>query len=203
MNDGQSRDIGRREIERLLDLTIAGDQTASSRIVDKYKGKIAAVVYSILGPDDVEEVTHLSFVRVFNSITRFRRESSFYTYLVRITINLCRDRIRRRQTQLENSFSEFCDTGNEIESKILLAAKVESDPAGLYESEETVELIRAEMKMLTPKLRAAVSLRDIEGFDYPEIAKKLEVHVHTARARVFRAREKLRERLEARLQLSN
>ncbi len=88
----------RRAKEKLIiDRALKGDENAFSEIISLYKGKVAATVYSILGREYVEEISHETFIRAFNSIKRYRSDSSFYTYLIRIAVNLCRDEIRRKK----------------------------------------------------------------------------------------------------------
>ncbi|HEY9165051.1 MAG TPA: RNA polymerase sigma factor [Candidatus Kryptonia bacterium] len=183
----------------LLDRAVEGDELAFSEIIRLYRNKIAATVYSILGREYVEEVSHEAFIRAFNSINRYRRDSSFYTYLIRITVNLCRDEIRRKQVKRIFNFSEVFSKDDDDRPQEQVQTGTASNPVNIYDSEETVSIVREEMQSLPPILRVAVALREIDEMSYDEIAKSLKISVGTAKTRVFRARQILRLKLAKRL----
>ncbi len=185
--------------EELIDRALDKDESAYSEIINLYKGKVAATVYSILGRDYVEEIAHETFIRAFNSIRQYRRDSSFYTYLIRITVNLCRDEIRRKQIKRIFNFTEVFSKNEENDAQEQIHTGASSDPINIYDSTETVEIVREEMENLPPILRVAVTLREIDELSYNEIAKLLKISVGTAKTRVFRARQILRDKLAGRL----
>lgn len=196
---GSKPDDRRIRENELIDRALAGDEAAFSEIIGLYKGKIAATVYSILGKEYVEEISHEAFMRAFNSIRNYRRDSSFYTYLVRITVNLCRDEIRRKQIRRIFNFTEIFSRNDSYEVQDQIRTGTASDPVNIFDASETVEIVREEMGNLPPILRVAVTMREIDGLSYNEIAKLLKISVGTAKTRVFRARQVLREKLTARL----
>lgn len=183
----------------LIDRALAGDEAAFSEIIELYKGKVAATVYSILGRDYVDEVSHDAFFRAFNSIRNYRRDSSFYTYLIRITVNLCRDEIRRKQIKRIFNFTEVFSRKEDYDVQEQIQTGASSDPVNIFDAGETIEIVREEMENLPPLLRVAVTMREIDGLSYNEIAKLLKISVGTAKTRVFRARQILRDKLTARL----
>ncbi len=185
--------------KELIDRALEGDEAAFSEIIDLYKGKVAATVYSILGRDYVEEISHEAFIRAFNSIRRYRRDSSFYTYLIRITVNLCRDEIRRKQIKRIFNFTEVFSRNDDYDVQEQIETGSASDPINIYDSGESIEIVREEMEQLPPLLRVAVTMREIDGLSYSEISKLLKISVGTAKTRVFRARQILRDKLTARL----
>ena len=185
--------------KELIDRALQGDEAAFSEIIDLYKGKVAATVYSILGRDYVEEISHEAFIRAFNSIRRYRRDSSFYTYLIRITVNLCRDEIRRKQIKRIFNFTEVFSRNDDYDVQEQIETGSASDPINIYDSGESIEIVREEMEQLPPLLRVAVTMREIDGLSYSEISKLLKISVGTAKTRVFRARQILRDKLTARL----
>jgi len=195
----------RAKEKELIDRALAGDESAYSNLVGLYKGKVAATVYSILGKDYVEEVAHEAFIRAFGSIKEYRRDSSFYTYLIKITVNLCRDEIRKKQTRRIFNFAEiFGKRENENSSSGSFAQEqVQSgttgDPVSVYDTGETIAIVREEMEKLPSILRQAVTLREVDELSYSEIAKMLKISVGTAKTRVFRARQILRDRLTWRI----
>ncbi len=196
----------------LIDRALGGDETAYSEIVSLYKGKVAATVYSILGREYVEEISHEAFIRAFNSIRRYRSDSSFYTYLIRITVNLCRDEIRRKKIKRIFNFTEVFGRNQDSDSsggtgyspaQEQIGSDVSVDPARIYDVGETIQIVREEMQNLASVLRDAVTLREIDQLSYDEIAKLLKISVGTAKTRVFRARQILRDKLSERLRHEN
>lgn len=183
----------------LIDRALLGDESAFSEIIGLYKGKVAATVYSILGREYVEEIAHEAFIRAFNSIKRYRRDSSFYTYLIRITVNLCRDEIRRKQIKRIFNFTEAFGRNEDYDFQEQIQTGKSGDPVNIFDAGETIRIVREEMEGLPPILRVAVTMREIDELSYDEIAKLLKISVGTAKTRVFRARQVLREKLTARL----
>lgn len=172
---------------------------AYSTIVGLYKGKVAATVYSILGKDYVEEISHEAFVRAFGSIKQYRRDSSFYTYLIRITVNLCRDEIRRKQIKRIFNFTDVFGRSDSENSQEQVRDGTAGDPVNLYDAGETINIVREEMNNLPVILREAVTLREIDELSYSEISKLLRISLGTAKTRVFRARQILRDKLIGRI----
>jgi len=199
----------RRSREKLfLDRALAGDEAAYSEIISLYRGKVAATVYSILGREYVEEISHETFIRAFASLKRYRSDSSFYTYLIKIAVNLCRDEIRRKKIKRIFNFTEvFSRSGAEDSSgsgslsteQDQIKSDVSVNPANVYDASETIEIVREEMQKLNSVLRDAITLREIDQLSYGEIAKMLKISVGTAKTRVFRARQILRDKLSGRL----
>ena len=185
--------------KELIDRALADDEAAFSEIIDLYKGKVAATFYSILGRGYVEEISHEAFTRAFNSIRRYRRDSSFYTYLIRITVNLCRDEIRRKQIKRIFNFTEVFNKSDDNDAQEQIQTGTSSDPINIYDAGETINIVREEMQNLPSILRVAVTLREIDELSYNEIAKLLNISVGTAKTRVFRARQILRDKLTERL----
>ena len=185
--------------KELIDRALADDEAAFSEIIDLYKGKVAATVYSILGRGYVEEISHEAFTRAFNSIRRYRRDSSFYTYLIRITVNLCRDEIRRKQIKRIFNFTEVFSRNDDYDVHEQIETGTASDPVNIYDSGESIEIVRKEMENLPSIIRVAVTMREIDGLSYSEISKLLKISIGTAKTRVFRARQILRDKLTERL----
>ncbi len=183
----------------LIDRALEGDESAFSEIIGLYKGKVAATVYSILGREYVEEIAHEAFIRAFNSIKRYRRDSSFYPYLIRITVNLCRDEIRRKQIKRIFNFTEAFGRNEEYDYQAQIQTGTSGDPVNIFDAGETIRIVRDEMEGRPPILMVAVTMREIDELSYDEIAKLLKISVGTAKTRVFRARQVLREKLTARL----
>lgn len=195
------KQIEKRDNEKaILDRALEGDQSAYSELIKMYQSKVASTVYSILGKDYVEEISEEAFVRAFTSIKSYRRDSSFYTYLIRITVNLCRDEIRKKKIRKFFTFAEVFNSNATYDNTIeQVSDDRNANPAALYDSDETINIIREEMNKLPSSLRIAITLRDIDELNYKEISKVLKITLGTAKTRVFRARQLLREQLTRRL----
>jgi RNA polymerase sigma factor, sigma-70 family len=153
------KQLEKKDYEKaILDRALAGDESAFSDLVQMYQSKVAATVYSILGKDYVEEISQEAFIRAFTSIKSYRRDSSFYTYLVRITVNLCRDEIRKKKIRKFFSFSEAFTSGNtNVDTIEQITGENDANPASLYDSNETLLVIKEEMEKLPSNLRTAIT----------------------------------------------
>ena len=187
----------------LVQQSQAGDTMAMERLILKYQNRIYNVVLKMCGnPDDAAELTQETFVKVIESIDKFKGRSSFYTWLFRIAVNLtlnhCQRSARAATRSLDADESEPAD-GTRLLLKELLSDERAADPAALAQSRELCELARRSLLLLEEPQRAVVVLRDIEGMNYAEIAEVLNVELGTVRSRLSRARSHLRDILEAML----
>ncbi len=166
----------------------AGNEDAFRTLLKRHKEKVRNLVYITMGkPDDVDDITQEVFITVFRKLSSFRYESQFSTWLYRVTVNKCRDHIRGHK--IRNFFSSLSPE-NDI-------AVSETHNEGLFEVQE---IVRQSIAKLPEKYRIPLILRDIEGFDYRQIAETLETEVGTIKSRIFRAREALKQILEPRKQ---
>ncbi len=159
------------------------DESAFSELVLKHKEKVRNLVYLTLGDVDyVDDISQDVFISVFNKLKEFRFESKFTTWLYRITVNKCRDYLRKKQVR-----------------SIFVEIKEVHYERGVRSNTDNIDipnLVRKVIAKLPEKLKAPLVLRDIDGFSYQEIADKLECEVGTVKSRIFRARENLRILLE-------
>jgi RNA polymerase sigma-70 factor, ECF subfamily len=178
-----------------------GDVGAMGRLIVKYQDRVFNTVLKICGNrDDAVELTQDAFVKVLESIGRFEGKSAFYTWLFRIAVNLTINHCRRRIRTSTESFDAEPRPGRSIASsglKAMLADDGSPDPARLAIDKEMRELVFKALKRLDNDHRAIVVLRDIEGMSYSEIAETLGIEMGTVKSRLSRARDMLRETLEA------
>jgi RNA polymerase sigma-70 factor (ECF subfamily) len=176
----------------------AGDESAFTEIVNRYRGKIYGLTLNLLhNPADAEEITQDAFIRAYRGLSRFRGESSLSTWLHRIALNLARNRYwyffrRRRQHWVsldrpltEDSSATFAD----------LVAATDRDPAQETVTSEFTTLVAACMERLDPKHREILIMRNVQDLSYEEIARSLGINVGTVKSRIARAREYLRNLL--------
>ena len=122
------------------------------------------------------------FITVFRNINKFRYESQFSTWLYRITINKCKDHLRRQK--IRSIFSPFKETDEE---EITVNPVEDVDVSGI---------VQKAVSKLPEKLRTPLVLKEIEGMSYQEISETLDCEIGTVKSRIFRAREGLKKLLE-------
>lgn len=162
---------------------IAGNDAAFEILVNLHKDKVRNLVYLTLGDTEfVDDISQDVFISVFHKLKEFRFESKFTTWLYRITVNKCRDYLRKKRVR--SIFTPIKDSHNE------LSIRTHSENLDLP------QLVRKSIQKLPEKLKIPLILRDIDGLSYKEIAEKLECEVGTIKSRIFRARESLKIILE-------
>jgi RNA polymerase sigma-70 factor (ECF subfamily) len=162
---------------------IKGNESTFRTLVIKHKEKVRNLVYLTLG--DVEFVDDISqdvFISVYHKLREFRFESKFTTWLYRITVNKCRDYLRKKKVR--SIFVPIKDTDREYGG------------GPVSENIDIPNLVRNAIDKLPEKLKAPLVMRDIDGFSYKEIADMMGTEVGTIKSRIFRARESLKIILE-------
>ena len=170
----------------------AGDAEAFDELVVRYRTRIFGMIYSMVhNEQDAWDLAQDSFVKAWKSIKRFRGQSSFYTWIYRIVMNVTIDSLRKKQ--IKGAGAEFDDS---IQLKeIDPASKTVPKPDALpYENLQRGE-IRAQIdhaiSQLTPEHRAVILMKEIEDMQYHEIAEALGCSIGTVMSRLFYARKKL------------
>jgi len=187
----------------LVEQSQAGDAMAMERLILKYQNRIYNVILKMCGnPDDAAELTQEAFVKVIESIDKFKGRSSFYTWLFRIAVNLTLNHCQRSaRTATRSLEAEETDPDGQVRQflKEFLSDDRAADPAAVAQNRELCELARQSLLQLDEPQRTVVVLRDIEGMNYTQIAEVLNIELGTVRSRLSRARGNLREILEAML----
>ena len=181
-----------------------GDSAAMERLILKYQNRIYNVILKICAdPDDAAELTQETFVKVIENINNFQGRSGFYTWAFRIAVNLtlnyCQRNARLGFSSLDAEQEKYNNSTNQA-LKELLSDDSAPDPAVLVQDRELCEIAVRSLMKLDDAQRVVVVLRDIEGMNYDQIAKVLDVELGTVKSRLSRARKKLRQILEAVLQ---
>jgi len=183
-NNGQWNSVAaaapqtREEREEALWISRArtGDEAAFRWLLGQYRTRVLRLAAHVLRRgDEAEDVAQEAFVRAFQRLPEFRRSGPFSSWLFQITVRLCLD--RRRSARWEREVPEDS------------APAASAPPA----SPETRLLIEILLDRLTPPMRAALVLREIEGMDYDEIAQTLHIPVGTVRSRLHTARAQFRD----------
>ena len=178
-----------------------GDSEATERLIIKYQNRIYNVILKIcVNADDAAELSQETFVKVIENIDKFEGRSSFYTWLFKIAVNLTLSYCKRSaKLGLKSLDSEDDKHGREGRRalKEFLSDDSSSDPAAIASNKELCELIKKALMKLNDNQRAVIVLRDIEGMDYAQIARVLDVELGTVKSRLNRGRSNLREIMEA------
>lgn len=179
---------------QLVERCLSGAETAWEDLVKVHTRRVYAICYRFTGSDtEAQDLTQEVFLRVFRTLKSFRAgEGSFSVWLARLTRNLLIDHYRR--TKLERTTDSIEDQLPVLEEKSASTGRADSLLAG----REASELLQAALQKLSPDLREAVILRDLEEMEYREIAQVLSVPEGTVKSRLNRGRAELARVLKRR-----
>ncbi|MGI6669596.1 MAG: RNA polymerase sigma factor [Acetivibrionales bacterium] len=186
----------------LISKSKAGDVEAFEELIEAYQKKIFNYAYRIIGNyDDAADLAQEALIRIFKSIGGFKEQSSFSTWIYRITTNVCLDEIRRRKNKKEYSLDEEV----QVDDGHLKRQVVNEDPGPdeVFEREELRSLVKNAIDKLPEEQRIVITLRDIQGLSYGEIAQVLDCPDGTVKSRISRARQALKKVLSSKLELLN
>ena len=181
----------------LVERVRGGDIDAFGLLVSKYQDKVYNTCWRMCGHvEDARELTQEAFFRAYQSIASFQGRSGFYTWVFRIAVNLTLSHRRKAKHRRVQSLDQVENPGARDEPlRDQVADGAASNPASRALTTELERQVERALDDLDPDHRAAIVLRDIEGFDYAEIARILEIAPGTVKSRLHRARAALRERL--------
>ena len=171
-----------------------GDKSAFDLLVLRYQHRIVKLVSRyVREPADALDITQEAFLKAYRALPKFRGDSAFYTWLYRIAINTAKNHLvslSRRPTEvdLEN------ENGEQIELEEL--QKTIESPERLLLTNEIKDTVFDTIERLPDDLRTAITLREVEGMTYEEIAAAMDCPIGTVRSRIFRAREAIDVRLK-------
>jgi RNA polymerase sigma-70 factor, ECF subfamily len=171
-----------------------GDCAAFEAIVKRYDRKLFRIAqYLMHNREDAEDAVQEAFLKAFQHLDQFREDAKFSTWLIRIAMNQSLMMLRKRRSTREVSIDgDFQSDEGNLPIEIVDWAP---NPEDLYQTAQLREILRKTLQKLGPGLRVVFVLRDIEGFSLEQTAEALGLSVVTVKARSFRARLQLRERL--------
>ncbi len=174
----------------LIEACRRGQSEAFGQLVRRYQDRLYPTMLRLTGrPEDALDLLQDAFLRAYEKLGSFHGESSFYTWIYRIAVNLALSDRRRRKSKWR-LFDSSEGQSNEPEDLIH-----ENDPSLPLERAERDQRIQAALDTLAPEHRAVVVMKEFDGLRYEEIAEVLDVPVGTVRSRLHRARADLRQRL--------
>ena len=184
-----------REVDQqLVERVQRGDKGAFDLLVVKYQRKLGRLLSRFIrDPSEVEDVTQEAFIKAYRALPGFHGDSAFYTWLYRIGINTAKNHLvamgRRAptSTEMDAEEAESMDSGEQLRDL--------NTPENQMMSRQVGDTVNQTLQELPEELRAALTLREIEGLSYEEIATVMQCPVGTVRSRIFRAREAVAEKL--------
>ena len=192
--------MGDREVDQqLVERAQRGEKAAFELLVAKYQRKLVRLLSRFIrDPTEVEDVAQEAFIKAYRALPSFRGDSAFYTWLYRIGINTAKNYLvalgRRAPTVSE---TESADGDSPEESG---QVPDYNTPENELMSRQIAETVNRAVEELPEELRTAITLRELEGLSYEEIASIMSCPIGTVRSRIFRAREAIAEKLRPQLE---
>jgi RNA polymerase sigma-70 factor (ECF subfamily) len=178
---------------KLVEMVQRGDKAAFNVLVLKYQHKVLKLVTRyVRDPVEAEDIAQEAFIKAYRALPSFRGESAFYTWLYRIAANTAKNVLVSSRRRLVDYDLDLQDP-EDYAAQVLL--KDGDTPEGMLLTEEIRQTVTEAMQQLPDDLREAITLRELEGLSYEEIAEVMECPVGTVRSRIFRAREAIDKKL--------
>ena len=180
--------------EQLVERVQRGDKNAFNLLVRKYQHKVVNLVARYVNnPGDVPDVAQEAFIKAYRALPTFRGESAFYTWLYRISVNTAKNYLtsqgrRPPSSDVEADEAEYYGGGEALQEV--------ATPENLALTDEIKRTVFTAIEALPEDLRTAITLREMEGLSYEEIAEIMDCPVGTVRSRIFRAREAIDKKLQ-------
>jgi RNA polymerase sigma-70 factor, ECF subfamily len=166
----------------------SGEIRAFDRLVLKYRARVVELAMRYTrNSADAEDAAQEAFIRAYRGLQQFRCESAFYTWLYRIASNCARNLLKARSRNLINGTVDLPDEQNAADAPARLQDL--ETPEELTLTDEIRGMVSATLEKLSEAHRAVITLREIDGLSYQEIAAEMSIPVGTVRSRVFRARD--------------
>jgi len=163
-------------VKRFVD----GQESTFNQLVVRHKEMVRSIIYiTVNHADYIDDIAQDVFVKIYKNLKHFRYESQFSTWVYRITINKCKDHLRKLKIR-----RMFLPISDNFEKEDIINNHTETA--------NTNEIVRNAISKLPEKLKIPLLLKDIEGFSYQEIADSVQCEIGTVKSRIFRAREKLK-----------
>lgn len=177
----------------LVERAQQGDKKAFNLLVSRYQNKVAGILTRFVSQNDIPDVAQETFIKAFRSLASFRGDSAFYTWLYRIAVNTAKNYLtaqgrRPPSDDVQADEAEVYDSGGSLRSI--------DTPENLMLSHELKTIVFDTIANLPEELKTAITLRELEGLSYDEIADIMGCPVGTVESRIFRAREMITNKIE-------
>lgn len=189
----------------LVQRTLAGEQKAFEMLVIKYQRRVERLIGRMVRDADlVQDIAQETFIRAYRALAQFRGDAQFYTWLYRIAVNTAKKQLmelKRDPLVFQSQMKSGDDDETSGPERELNSGVADTEtPEAVLASKEIALAVNAAMDALPEELRMAITLREIEGMSYEEIATALECPIGTVRSRIFRAREAISGRIKPMLE---
>ena len=189
-------DIAAPDDFELVAKSQAGDATAFNELVTRYRSRAFAMIYNMVrNEQDAWDLAQDGFLKAWKSIGRFRGQSSFYTWLYRILMNVSIDWLRKKHVEGGTEFDDTLGLKN-VAPGATTAPRAELEPSEKISDKEIRERIDSAIAKLSPEHRTVIVMRELDGLEYSEIAAAMDCSVGTVMSRLFYARKKLQSLLK-------
>jgi len=185
----------------LVQRATAGEARAFELLVIKYQRRVERLIGRMVRDVDlVPDIAQETFIRAYRALPQFRGDAQFYTWLYRIAVNTAKKHLmdlKRDPVMTLSSFESDDDdetSGNGLAQR--LGATDDETPEAVLASKEIAQAVNEAMDALPEELRQAITLQEIEGLSYDDIAQALDCPIGTVRSRIFRAREAISNRIK-------
>jgi RNA polymerase sigma-70 factor (ECF subfamily) len=186
----------------LVQRAVAGDQRAFELLVIKYQRRLQRLIGRLVRDTDlVEDIAQETFIRAYRALPQFRGESQFYTWLYRIAVNTAKKFLQERKRSPTMSDRAFvANEDNDETFRVVVEPINDETPESVLAAKEIAAAVNSGLAALPLDLRQALTLREIEGLSYEEIAAVMDCPMGTVRSRIFRARELISAKLKPMLE---
>jgi RNA polymerase sigma-70 factor (ECF subfamily) len=181
----------------LIERVKRGDQKAFDLLVIKYQRKIERLIARMVRDTDlIQDIAQETFIRAYRALPQFRGESAFYTWLYRIAVNTAKKTmVELKRDPLVTETARLSAEDEDETSRVENELSDGETPDAVLASKEVAATVNAAIEALSDDLRQAITLREIEGLSYEDIAEVMNCPIGTVRSRIFRAREAIAQRL--------
>lgn len=179
--------------QKLIERVQNGEKKAFNLLVMRYQHKVSGLVSRYVPQADVPDVVQESFIKAYRALASFRGESAFYTWLYRIAVNTAKNYL---VAQGRRPPSRDVDANDAENYENVHSLREISNPENLMLSEELKQVVFRAIEDLPEDLQMAITLRELDGLSYEEIAAIMDCPVGTVRSRIFRAREAIDNKMQ-------
>ncbi|WP_435236113.1 RNA polymerase sigma factor RpoE [Psychromonas sp. PT13] len=184
------RDLDFQLVKRIQN----GEQQAFTLLVRKYQNRVANILTRyVRNSGDIADITQEVFIKVYNSLSSFRGDSAFYTWLYRIAVNTAKNYLTSQSRRPPSSDIDASEADSYDGSDAL---KETDNPEAVLHSYDIQNVIHKAIEQLPAELKSAITLRELEGMSYEEIASIEGCPIGTVRSRIFRARDAIDKQLK-------
>ena len=187
------RKVNNKEVDlSLVRRAKKGDYRAFDLLVLKYQSRVISTAFKYVKEKQLaEDIAQEAFIKSYKSINSFREESSFYTWIYRITVNTAKNYLVSRKRKGETSMTDLSEDDSVYFDKVDM-----DSPQEILNANQLRDLIHDTLSSLGEETRTALSLREFDGLSYEKIAEIVDCPVGTVRSRIFRGREVLEQSIK-------